>query len=129
MTRALVAIGREIRRLRTARGYSLTELGAAAHLEPNYISGIEGGKRNPSVLVVLRISDALNVHPGDLFGGFDDLSGAAVEAGRIIDALPDPVREAALVLLRAFDPRTVEAAKEDATHIGLEMTRGRGGSS
>lgn len=101
-SKVLAAIGREIRRRRTALKRSLAELSAAAKIAPNFLGGIEYGRRNPSVLVLLRICDALDVHPGDIFGGFDALSSEGIEAGRIVDALPDPVRKAALTLLRSL---------------------------
>ena len=99
-SKVLIAIGRALRRRRTSIARSLTTIGTVAKVAPNYIAGIERGKRNPSVLVLLRICDALDVHIGDIIGGFDDLTAEGIEAGRIVDALPPVVRKAALTLLR-----------------------------
>jgi transcriptional regulator with XRE-family HTH domain len=42
------------------------ELAFEAKIDLTYIGGIERGRRNPSVLVVARIADALGVTPNKL---------------------------------------------------------------
>lgn len=39
------------------------QLAFAAEIDLTYVGGIERGKRNPSVLVLVRIAKALNVEP------------------------------------------------------------------
>lgn len=54
-------IGRNIRRLREDRGLTQEELAVDSEIDLTYLGGIERGKRNPSLLVMARISDALGV--------------------------------------------------------------------
>ena len=41
----------------------------SADLDPTYISGIERGVRNPSVLSIVRIAKALGIDASNLFEG------------------------------------------------------------
>ena len=51
--------------IRTARGLGLSELAAAAGIDPGTLSKIEAGlTRNPRRFVLARIADALGVDPG-----------------------------------------------------------------
>jgi len=54
-------IGLNVRRLRIARDLSQEALAFEAEIALNYLSGIERGKRNPSILIVNRLARALNV--------------------------------------------------------------------
>lgn len=57
----LFSIGRNIQRLRTAKGWSQEELAFQAGLHRTYISGVERGVRNPTVTVLEKIAQALNI--------------------------------------------------------------------
>ena len=61
-----VIVGQNVRKLRVARGMTQERLAFAAELDLTYIGGIERGRRNPSLLVMARIADALEVSLGDL---------------------------------------------------------------
>ncbi|MBR1279632.1 helix-turn-helix domain-containing protein [Bradyrhizobium sp. AUGA SZCCT0283] len=50
-----------VRRLRQQKGLTQEELTFAAVIDLTYVGGIERGRRNPSLLVMARISDALSV--------------------------------------------------------------------
>jgi transcriptional regulator with XRE-family HTH domain len=93
--------GREVRRRREALGLTLEQLAESSELTPNYIGTIENGKRDPSLSTVLALARGLRVPPAELFGGFEDLTPAATEAGRLFDAAPPEVQEAVLQILRA----------------------------
>ena len=54
-------IGRNIQRLRAAKGWSQEELAFQAGLHRTYISGVERGVRNPTVTVLEQIAHALSV--------------------------------------------------------------------
>ncbi len=54
-------LGRNVRRLRQQKGLTQEELAFEAEIDLTYMGGIERGKRNPSLLVMARISDALSV--------------------------------------------------------------------
>lgn len=47
-------------------GLSQEALGHRVGLHPTYISQVEAGKRNVSLLVFIRIARGLNVNPGRL---------------------------------------------------------------
>jgi transcriptional regulator with XRE-family HTH domain len=64
----LKTFGRSIRSLRKQRGLSQEDLAEASGLSRNYISDIERGVRNPSLLAVIGISRALRVPLRDLLG-------------------------------------------------------------
>jgi transcriptional regulator with XRE-family HTH domain len=61
-----VRIGLNVQRLRRAKGYSQEELAERADVHQTYLSGVERGKRNASVLVLQRIAIALDADIADL---------------------------------------------------------------
>jgi len=62
----LKAIGRQIRAARTARGWSQEVLADEAGIDRSYMSGIERGIRNISVLKLVKIAHVLGVPTGRL---------------------------------------------------------------
>jgi transcriptional regulator with XRE-family HTH domain len=60
--------GRNVRRLRQKRGLTQEKLAFEAEIDLTYMGGIERGKRNPSLLVMARIAQALNVSLPKLLG-------------------------------------------------------------
>lgn len=54
-------LGRNVRRIRLSRKLTQEELAVDAQIDLTYLGGIERGKRNPSLLVMARIADALSV--------------------------------------------------------------------
>lgn len=63
------ALGENIRRLRHEVGISQEELAERCDLHRTYISGIERGERNVSLLNIVEIARALKVLPGRLVEG------------------------------------------------------------
>ncbi len=61
-------VGTNVRALRSALNWSQEELAFRAGLDRSYISLIERGMGNPSILAVARISEALGVALSELFG-------------------------------------------------------------
>ena len=61
-----VILGRIVHRHRIRLGISQEDLANQVELDRTYVSGIERGIRNPTLLVLLRLADALGVSPGDL---------------------------------------------------------------
>jgi transcriptional regulator with XRE-family HTH domain len=53
--------GRNVRRLRQQRGLTQEQLAFEAEIDLTYMGGIERGRRNPSLLVMARIAEALSV--------------------------------------------------------------------
>lgn len=58
--------GKQLVRLRQAKGYSQEKLAELAGLHRTYVGGIERGERNVALLNIVRIARALNVAPSDL---------------------------------------------------------------
>jgi transcriptional regulator with XRE-family HTH domain len=54
-----VRIGLNVQRLRRAKDLSQEELAGRANVHQTYLSGVERGRRNPSVLILDRIAKAL----------------------------------------------------------------------
>jgi transcriptional regulator with XRE-family HTH domain len=54
-------LGRNVRRLRRQRAMTQEQLAFDAEIDLTYLGGIERGKRNPSLLVIARIAEALAV--------------------------------------------------------------------
>ena len=63
--------GKNVRYWRAKRGLSQEEFADRADLHPTYVSGIETGKRNPTLRIVERISTALEVRPEQLLTAQD----------------------------------------------------------
>jgi len=59
-------IGWNLRRLRAKRDLTQEEFANDAGFDRGYISGVERGVRNPSVLVLARIAAALDADVADL---------------------------------------------------------------
>jgi transcriptional regulator with XRE-family HTH domain len=59
-------LGRNIRRLRQQKSMTQEELAFEAEIDLTYMGGIERGRRNPSLLVMARIAEALSVPLGKL---------------------------------------------------------------
>jgi transcriptional regulator with XRE-family HTH domain len=60
-------VGLNLQRLRRDRGLSQEELAHRARMHQTYLSGVEGGKRNPSIDVLGRVVAALGVDIEELF--------------------------------------------------------------
>ena len=59
-------VGKNVRKFRDKRGLSQEELAFETDLHRTYISGVERGVRNPTVLVIERLAKALKIQPYEL---------------------------------------------------------------
>jgi transcriptional regulator with XRE-family HTH domain len=59
--------GHKIKQLREQKGYSIEYLANIADIDRTYISDIEKGKRNVSLLIIEKLSKALEVTIQELF--------------------------------------------------------------
>jgi transcriptional regulator with XRE-family HTH domain len=62
-------LGDRVRSTRAKRGISQEQLADLAELDRTYISGVERGIRNISLLNIVKIADALEVNPSELLKG------------------------------------------------------------
>lgn len=59
-------VGRNVRDLREKRGWTQERLAEKSGFSQQYISGLEQGRRNPTVVSVFELAQALGVTPVDL---------------------------------------------------------------
>jgi transcriptional regulator with XRE-family HTH domain len=59
--------GKNLRKLRTEKGWSQEHFAELSGLHRTYIGAVERGERNPTIDVVFTISDALDCKISDLF--------------------------------------------------------------
>lgn len=59
-------VGLNVQRIRKEKGWSQEELAFRAGLHRTYVSGVERGIRNPTVLVLGQLAEALEVTPSTL---------------------------------------------------------------
>jgi len=60
-------VSKNIQRIRREKDLSQEEVAHLADIHQTYLSGVETGKRNPSILVVERIAKALGVDVSEIF--------------------------------------------------------------
>ncbi len=58
------AFGRVLRQLRTDAGMTQEQLGLRADLQRNFISVLERGEKQPSLLTLFKLATALDIKPG-----------------------------------------------------------------
>jgi transcriptional regulator with XRE-family HTH domain len=59
-------VGRNVRRIRSERGFSQERLSELSGFTQQYLSGLERGVRNPTVVTLFELAQALGVQPVDL---------------------------------------------------------------
>ena len=65
----------KIKSVRIKKGVSQMELSLRSNLSQSFIANIEKGKKQPSVLTLIRIADALEVNPQDFFPEINEFDG------------------------------------------------------
>ena len=68
-SRPLAAFGLNVRKRRESLELTQIEAAERADLDPTYISGIERGVRNPSLVSIARVAKALDITVSDLCAG------------------------------------------------------------
>ena len=59
-------LGRNVRRLREEKGWSQEDFADRAGIHRTYVSDIERGRRNPTIIVVEKLAKPLDVPAGEL---------------------------------------------------------------
>jgi transcriptional regulator with XRE-family HTH domain len=62
----LVLFGEQLKNFRKERGISQEELAFRSELDRTYISGLECGKRNPTLKILVKLAASLNMKPSEL---------------------------------------------------------------
>jgi transcriptional regulator with XRE-family HTH domain len=63
----LFIIGKKVREQRILKGMTQEEVAEKSGLKANYMTGIENGKRNTSLITLGKLIHALEIEPGELF--------------------------------------------------------------
>jgi transcriptional regulator with XRE-family HTH domain len=67
--RVTVELGRRVRDLRLALGYSQEQLAEQAKIHRTYVGSLERGERNVALINIVRLAEALEVDPSVLVEG------------------------------------------------------------
>lgn len=59
-------LGKNLKRIRTAKGISQGEIGRRLEVDKSFISNIENGKTNPTLSTIAKIAKAVGVSVGEL---------------------------------------------------------------
>lgn len=59
-------VGRNVRRIRLAKGLTQEQFADVSGFTQQYISGLESGQRNPTVVSLFELAQALGVDPAEL---------------------------------------------------------------
>jgi len=59
--------GEKVKSLREAKGFSIEHLANISNIDRNYISDIEKGKRNVSLIIIEKLSIAFEINIQELF--------------------------------------------------------------
>jgi transcriptional regulator with XRE-family HTH domain len=100
-------LGRRIRSLRNAKGWTQQELGRQADINYKFIGEIERGLQNPSFAVLVKIATSLKVELPELFR-FEheilDRKELENRINQILKLIPDDDLRQILLLLRVLYP-------------------------
>jgi transcriptional regulator with XRE-family HTH domain len=103
-----ILLGRRIRTLRTAKGFTQQELGHQAEVDYKFIGEIERGNMNPSFRVLIKISRALDVDFPEILRFEQEISDSNELQQRIkqiVAALSVEKLQNVLMLLRILYPQ------------------------
>jgi transcriptional regulator with XRE-family HTH domain len=70
----LVLFGEQLKNFRKERNISQEELAFRAELDRTYISGLECGKRNPTLKILVKLAVSLNMKPSELLMNLHSLA-------------------------------------------------------
>ena len=70
----VVLFGEQLKNFRKERNISQEELAFRAELDRTYISGLECGKRNPTLKILVKLAVSLNMKPSELLMNLHSLA-------------------------------------------------------
>lgn len=71
----LLAFGLNVAKARKVKSYSQEKLAEIADLDRTYVSSVERGQRNVSLINILKIANALSISPSELLEGIRYIDG------------------------------------------------------
>jgi transcriptional regulator with XRE-family HTH domain len=75
-------VGRNFARIRRAKGLTQEQVEELSGFSQQYLSGLEQGRRNPTVITLYELAQALGVRPVDLLDEGSPVSRTRREVGR-----------------------------------------------
>lgn len=102
-----VSLGKRIRTLRKAKGWTQEKLGQQADTSYKFLGEIERGVQNPSFTILVKVAGALGVKLPELFRfESEGVNRKAIESSliNIIKNLPDDEIGRVLTMLKALYP-------------------------
>ncbi len=86
-----ILVGQKVRKLRKLRRLSQEELANRASTSAKYLSRIEIGNENPTIALLFRLADSLNVEPYEMlyFENGELVRQLRIRAEKLIDEVPD----------------------------------------
>ena len=66
MVQISTKLGQNLKRIRTKKKMSQGDIARALEVHRAYISGVESGKRNPTIATIQKLADALGVSADEL---------------------------------------------------------------
>jgi transcriptional regulator with XRE-family HTH domain len=66
MEKEVIKFGQKLREIRHKKGLSQGDIARALGVHRSYISGLERGVRNPSLLTVQKVAKAIKINAKDL---------------------------------------------------------------
>ena len=86
-----ILVGQRIRVLRKRRKLSQEDLADRAATSAKYLSRVEGGRQSPTLDVLLRLADGLEVEPYEMlcFEDGEPVRQLRARAAKLIDDVPD----------------------------------------
>jgi len=71
----LLLFGEQLKNFRKERNISQEELAFRAELDRTYISGLECGKRNPTLKILVKLAVSLDMSPSELLKNLHSIAG------------------------------------------------------
>jgi transcriptional regulator with XRE-family HTH domain len=75
-------VGRNFGRLRRAKGFTQESFAEASGFTQQYISGLETGRRNPTIVTLFELASTLGINHVDLVLPDDDARVERAKSGR-----------------------------------------------
>jgi len=103
----LILLGRRIRNLRQAKGWTQQELGEYADMNYKFLGEIERGQQNPSFNVLMKIAGAMGIEMNEMFRmehEITDRKEIENRIHRIVSSLPDENLRQILAVLQVLYP-------------------------
>jgi transcriptional regulator with XRE-family HTH domain len=79
-------VGRNVKRLRLERGLTQEEFADASGFAQQYLSDLERGRRNPTVITLFELADALGTSHVELVGLDDEFEKELKARGKLLRA-------------------------------------------